>query len=414
VQSLEFGWRYFLAWRANRPLASRRAILVIANNRCYECFRPKSVCFCAAIPRIDNRTEVLILQHRRERFHPFNTARIVNKALRNSSLLVDHTRNLAGRFQLKKRTGLLFPGPGAQPITDIAPESCPEQLVVLDGTWHHAKTLLREIPVLRTLPRYQLAPTLPSRYRIRREPNTMALSTVEAAVAALRILEPETRGLDQLLNAFDAMVEGQLAHPKSATGQRLLKRRNRTFQNIPLALLGDLSNVVVAYGESPAGARGCKRSAGPPIYWVAKRLGTGDTFSCLIAPSRPLDDVFLNHLELRRDEFEAAVSLEEARLRWARFQRPGDVAAMFLAGSARLYSFLGGNPDLCLLLKSVDLGQNLTEPELEHFLIDQCIPMEPVQHPGRAGKRLARAIALVRHLNAVGNTHLRNQRPTEA
>jgi hypothetical protein len=26
------------------------------------------------IPRIDNRTEVLILQHQRERFHPFNTA----------------------------------------------------------------------------------------------------------------------------------------------------------------------------------------------------------------------------------------------------------------------------------------------------------------------------------------------------
>ena len=39
-----------------------------------------SHCFCEAIPQIDNRTDVLILQHVGERFHPFNTARIVQKS----------------------------------------------------------------------------------------------------------------------------------------------------------------------------------------------------------------------------------------------------------------------------------------------------------------------------------------------
>lgn len=383
--------------------------LVIANNRCYECFRPKSACFCAAIPLIDNRTEVLILQHRRERFHPFNTARIVHKALRNSRLLVDHTRNLVGRFQLKRRAGLLFPGPGAQLVTDITRELCPEQLVVLDGTWHQAKTLLREIPVLRSLPRYQLTPTSPSRYRIRREPNNIALSTVEAAVAALQILEPETNGLDELLSAFDTMVEGQLAHLKSASGQRFLKRRNRTFKNIPLALVGDLSNVVVAYGESAAGVRGWKSSVGPPIYWVAKRLGTRETFSCVIAPPRNVDDVFLKHLELARDDFDSAVSLDEAKSRWSNFQRPSDLVTMFHSGSAELFSQLGGHGDSCLVLKSVDLEPHLTEPELEEFLVEQCVSPEPIQHAGRAGKRLANSIAFVRYLNALGNAHVQNQ-----
>jgi hypothetical protein len=250
---------------------------------------------------------------------------------------------------------------------------------------------------------------LPSRYRIRREPNAKALSTVEAAVAALRILEPETSGLDQLLSAFDAMVEGQLAHPRSPHGQRLLKRQNRTFKNIPLALLGDLSNVVVGYGESAAGVRGSKRSVGPPIYWVAKHLGTGDKFSCMIAPRRPLDVAFLKHLELTSDDFNAAVSLDEARRRWAKFQRPGDVVTMFHAGSARLFSSLGGDRDSSLVLKSVNLEPNLTEPELEDFLTDQCIPREAVQHVGRAGKRLANAITFVRHLNAIGNSYLQNQ-----
>jgi DTW domain-containing protein YfiP len=385
---------------------------LIAYNRCYECFRPRSACFCAAIPSIDNRTEVLILQHRRERFHPFNTARIVHKALRNSQLLADHTSKLVGRFQLKRRAGLLYPGPGARLVTDIPPELRPEQLVLLDGTWHQAKTLLRDIPELGSLPHYQLAPAFPSRYRIRREPNASALSTVEATVAALRVLEPETEGLDELLKAFNTMVEGQLAHPKSASGQRLLKRGNRTFKNIPLALIGDLSNVVVAYGESACGARGRKQAGMPPVYWVAKRLGTGETFSCLIHPPRQLNDIFLEHLELTRDDFGAAVSLDEARRQWAKFRRANDAMTMFHSGSARLFSLLDEVRNPCLVLKSIDLEPNLTEPELERFLIQQRVLAEPIVHAGRAGKRLATAVAFVRYLNALGNAGLQNRQPS--
>src|SRR5262249_38636030 len=45
----------------------------LQKSRCYGCFRPQNDCFCAEIPTIDNKTHVLILQHMRERFHPFNT-----------------------------------------------------------------------------------------------------------------------------------------------------------------------------------------------------------------------------------------------------------------------------------------------------------------------------------------------------
>jgi DTW domain-containing protein YfiP len=188
------------------------------GGRCYSCFRPKEICFCDWIPTIDNQTEVLILQHRRERFHRFNTARIVQRALRNSQLLADHTRNLANRLELKPRAGLLYPGPTATPLADLPQDQRPQQLVVLDGTWHQTKTLLRDIPALQSLPRYQLAPAAPSRYRIRLVPSAMALSTIEATVGALRLLEPETLGLDRLLQAFEKMVDMQLAHPGFATG----------------------------------------------------------------------------------------------------------------------------------------------------------------------------------------------------
>ena len=70
------------------------------RQRCYDCFRPRSDCFCDKIPVIDNRTDVLILQHTRERFHAFNTARIVRKALTNSRLLVGHAKELAEAKEL--------------------------------------------------------------------------------------------------------------------------------------------------------------------------------------------------------------------------------------------------------------------------------------------------------------------------
>jgi DTW domain-containing protein YfiP len=381
---------------------------MVPTGRCYECFRPQVVCFCASIPKIDNQTDVLILQHRREQFHPFNTARIVHKALSNSRLVSDYTSNLAQRLQLKPRAGLLYPCPSARLISEVASEQAIEQLVVLDGTWPHANALLRNIPALKSLPRYRLAPTEPSRYRIRREPSATSLSTVEAVVAALRILEPETDGFDQLLRAFDRMVENQLTHTGSATTGRYRERRNRTFKNIPRVLLGDLANIVVAYGESAVGVRGCKQIAGPPISWVAQRLGTGETFSCLMIPSCPFDDVFLGHLALTKADFAVAVSLEEARLRWSKFQRAGDVVTVLRPRTARLFSYLAEGRDSCLALKSVDL-EAPDRPTLDADFPTTEFPAAMMCRDSRAGRRLAESIGLVRYLNALANARLRDR-----
>jgi len=380
---------------------------VSCSGRCYDCFRPRADCYCRSIPRIDNRTEVLIVQHRRERFHPFNTARIVRQALRNSHLVADNTCNLGARLRLLPRAGLLYPGPAAKLITELTADEIPQQLVILDGTWHHTKTLLREIPAIGALPRYRLVPLAASRYRIRRAPSATALCTLEAAIAALRILEPQTEGFEELLQAFDTIVERQLAHSESAHRRRIRLRRNRTFKNVPRALLGDLEHIVVAYGEAAAGQRGCQRAAGPPIAWIAQRLGTGETFSCTLTPPRPLDDVFLGHLALKRADFAAALSLDEARLRWAQFQRPTDIVTVMRPGTARLYSILAGAHQSCLVLKSVDLPSLLDPPVLE---CSSLAGRPPLNHAlGRAGARLTAAIALVRQLNALARAQRSGQ-----
>ena len=182
------------------------------RERCYGCFRPKEDCFCGTIPVIDNQTDVLILQHTRERFHAFNTARIVRKALTNSRLLVGHAKALAEtKLPLQRRAGLLYPGSGARLISELTPEQCPDQLVILDGTWHHAKTLFRDIPELHALPRYKLAPEEPGRYRIRREPDATSLSTLEATVAAKGLREGAVEAIDVPRNPLDVLARQSVA-----------------------------------------------------------------------------------------------------------------------------------------------------------------------------------------------------------
>lgn len=188
-----------------------------AYGQCYGCLRPRVDCFCEEIPRIANQTNILILQHRRERRHRFNTVRITERALLNSHVMIGYTEEFASaKLPIQSGAGLLYPGPTSRCLTDVVADELttpPTQLVILDGTWHHTKTFLRDIAVLRALPRFSLAPAAPSRYRIREEPNQQSLSTLEATAAALEILEPSTVGTAQLLKAFDRMVEGQLANP---------------------------------------------------------------------------------------------------------------------------------------------------------------------------------------------------------
>lgn len=373
------------------------------RNRCYGCYRPQDDCFCDAIPVIHNQTDVLILQHIRERFHPFNTARIVRKALQKSRLLVGDPKGLAATsLPLRPHAGLLCPGSAATLISDLPPDQQPGQLVILDGTWHHAKTMLRDIPALHELPQYRLAPDSPGRYRIRREPDATSLSTLEACVAALRALEPATSGFDQLLGVFETMVDRQLTVSKSTNGWRRNEHRQRIGTNIPRALIGDLAHIVVAYGESAPGERGKRSGLQPPVHWVAQRLGTNERFTSAIEPGSPLTDQFLGHLELTERDFSDALSHESFRAAWTDFLHPTDTLVVYHPSTVRLLSHVRGSTRMCLVLKSVRLNPGRANGTLEERLASEGLVSGLAEHPGRAGRRLANAIALVRHLNALG------------
>ena len=379
------------------------------RTKCYACFRPVDLCFCARIPKINNRTNVLILQHRREKPHPFNTARILQRSLLNSRLFTDHIDGLArtcAELSFSNKAALLYPGDGSQLLNELSQVDLPKQLIVLDGTWHHTKTLFRDIPQLRRLPRVCLAPTQPSRYGIRREPHILFLSTLEATVAALRFLEPATQGFEQLVAAFEHMVNDQMAHPRSEDSVRR-KHRPRAPLNIPKELRNSLQDIVVLYGETAPStnhlpesiADSTREISRAPVYWVAQRLGTGERFERAIRSTNSMSHSFLEHLELPASAFADAISLDDFREEWGEFLRPTDTLAYYYSNCTRLLSTLGNTQHKRIYLKSIQLHRRQKNGTLEEFLASLNVETEEDQDLGRPARRLANTIALSRYLH---------------
>lgn len=181
------------------------------REECYRCFRAASVCICDEVPTIDNRTKVVVLQHHRELLHPIGTARIARLGFEKQEVRVARRhQKLAITPYRKSKTALLYPHPQARNLDQLAPNEYPEHLIVLDGTWAQASSMYRANHWLHELPHLLIRPSQESNYRIRRQPKEGCLSTIEALVQALRILEPETQDLDELLRVFDQMVDCQL------------------------------------------------------------------------------------------------------------------------------------------------------------------------------------------------------------
>jgi len=162
---------------------------------------------------------VLILQHSSEASHALNTARLAALGLRNAELRVGE------RFEddcdAARPSYLLFPGEDAMPLGSLADAAQPVRLIVPDGTWRKARKILHVNPWLAELPRVALPEGLNSRYRLRKAPMPGALSTIEAIVTALNLLESPSR-FDELLRPFDALIEGQI----DAMGREVYQRNH--------------------------------------------------------------------------------------------------------------------------------------------------------------------------------------------
>jgi DTW domain-containing protein len=182
--------------------------------------------------RIETRSRVVLLQHPRERDMPLGTARMASLCLTNSELHVGNVwhRSSALEHALsdpERPPMLLYPSPDARDV-DQDPPPGPITLIVVDGTWSNSGKMVRRDPTLSVLPRLGFRPARPSEYRIRREPRHDYVSTVEALVHVLGVLEGDPARFEPMLAPFRHMIQVQVSHIEAHRGLPSRYARDRS------------------------------------------------------------------------------------------------------------------------------------------------------------------------------------------
>jgi DTW domain-containing protein YfiP len=370
---------------------------------CFRCMRPERVCFCAHVPSIASETRVLIVQHPREELMPIGTARMASLCLPSSTLVVgtsveDDPRVRAALDDPARQAILLWPGPGARDL-ETSPPDGPVTLVVVDGTWSLAKKLVRLNPRIAALPRYALAPTTPSEYRIRPEPSETCVSTIEAVMHALGVLERDPERFTAMMRPFRAMVDMQIDHEERLHGARVRARAKKPRPRKMHAALRRGTNLVVVNGEANAWPR---EPGAPPdelLQWVAVRLDTGERFEVVIRPERPLSPATALHTRLASEEIAAGIPREEALARWRAFVRDDETVVGWGFYAAGLLKESGGFlPEDYVDLRCAATQWLRRKPgAVEDFAETLGVTAVP-EGRGRGGARLGMACAVTRAL----------------
>jgi len=378
---------------------------IVPRSVCSGCSRPSVVCICAAVRRIATQTRVVILQHPRESDVAINTARLVElqleRAERHVAVKLGEVPALQARLNDPAAPPiLLYPGPDALDLAE-APPVGPVTLVVLDGTWWQAKKLFQQNPELALLPRYSLSPSSPSRYRIRREPALHCISTIEAIGEALSLLEPAGFNREAWLSPFEAMVEHQLHFVQTRGARRhLASRQGPRKPRLPKLLLERESDLLVGYGEANAWTRGTPLGGDAEVvHWVAERVQSGERFEALLAPRRPLSPSFEVHARVASDLVLTGESWASFCERWRAFVRPSDLLVGWgFYASERLVAEGMSLPDRLDLrdLSRRQLRRRTGEVAACAAALGAAVPKAWAH--GRAGERLAAAVAVTRAL----------------
>lgn len=174
-------------------------------QRCERCGLSTELCFCASLPRLRTRTELVLLMHKNELAKTSNTGRLALAALERSRLSIRGQLGLVQARPGPERRLVLFPAPDARELgaADGAGDR-PLTLVVPDGSWKQARRMLAREAWTSGAEVVRLPAPVRSRYDLRRQPRAGSVCTFEAVASALGVLEgPDVeRALLQVLDAF--------------------------------------------------------------------------------------------------------------------------------------------------------------------------------------------------------------------
>lgn len=351
------------------------------------------------MPTVPTATRVVILQHPHERTHPFGTARLARMCMPNATVHVPvpgFTGTLAKELEVPEDSAVLFPHADADDLATIPAAEWPSTLIAIDGTWSHAKRLYRENTWLHTKRHVRLQPTTPSNYRIRKEPKPEYISTIEAIVEALRIIEPSNPRLDELLRAFDLMIDQQIAHRSSRVSGRFKSTRNRESRALSPQLSDPRMVVVFAESGRPGGDASREREL---VHWVAARVDRDETFEAIIKPTASPTEEHLFHLGISPEDLQQGCSLDAARAAFLQFLPEGAPIAAWTDTTLQWGApVLPAGFDPVLLKHNYCNVRQRSSGYLEDVVEREKLAQTDLTCRGRAGARLRNALAVARWL----------------
>jgi DTW domain-containing protein len=201
-----------------------------APSDCPRCLKPLPLCICESIKPIESRISLLILQHPQEQDRALGTARLTALHFKNAVLKIglswpSLSKALGRSVEDPSRWAVLYLG--SAKVSDFESKSDIlaidrkgeiqdnqrailrdiEGIVLLDGTWSQAKALWWRNAWMLKCQRVILGPAHPSRYgKLRREPRTDGLSTIEAAAMLMSSLEKRPEIAETLHASFERML----------------------------------------------------------------------------------------------------------------------------------------------------------------------------------------------------------------
>lgn len=195
------------------------------NAVCNRCFRPKDKCFCGKVTALDNRINIVILQHPQEQFKALNSARLAQMLLKNSRIFVGlswpNFKKVAGPRENPSEWGVLYlkpeegghEGRSSAPVTVLNRKKQPLEdtaflrgIIALDGTWKQSKALWWRNAWLLKLNRIALNPDHPS---LRPQVKSEGLSTIEALSFLLEHLGEGKEIGEALIKFYNELIIGK-------------------------------------------------------------------------------------------------------------------------------------------------------------------------------------------------------------
>lgn len=199
---------------------------------CWTCHRPELACFCANTLPFTAEVEFALIVHPLEVSSTVGTAWILRRSISNLHWFRSDGSDLDEnpRFVelLNDRSPyVLYPGETSLNLDDEQRKLEERPLIiVIDGTWSQAKSMLNRSTKLRNLPRISFVPRTTSDYRFKRQPRPECLSSVEGVHRVIEILSPPaSRAHDRMIEIFQSMVTFQLKQAAENPTTRRTRRQ---------------------------------------------------------------------------------------------------------------------------------------------------------------------------------------------